>query len=116
MKNQELKVIDKTAGDANQVTGTVIIHDSVGNHPSIIAYGADIEFALEDLVGPLPEGYENLYEECAIAWKTRADWVTMEGLKDSLGVRIEHFEDFLKEEQDWIYPDDVHTERTPYVI
>lgn len=111
MKTQELKVIDRTAGDADTVSGTVIIHDTVGGEPSIIAYNADIEFALEEIAGTLPEGYEYLPEECANAWKTRADWLTMEGLKDALGVRIEHFEDFLKE-TDWIYPDDLMNKNT----
>ena len=109
MKTQELKVIDRTAGDADTVSGTVIIHDTVGGEPSIITYEGDIAEAIETIAGPLPEGYENLYEECATAWTTPITaWGTMEGLKDSLEVRIEYFEDFLKEESDWIYPDDLN--------
>lgn len=109
MKTQEFNVIDKTDGDADQVSGTVIIHDTVGGEPSIITYDWEIAEALETIAGTLPEGYEYLPEECANAWKIRADWVTLEGLKDALGVRIEHFEDFLKEAE-WTYPNDLMNE------
>ena len=111
MKTQEFNVIDKTDGDADTVSGTVIIHDTVGGEPSIIAYEGDIAEAIETIAGPLPEGYENLPAECATAWTTPITaWGKMEGLKDSLEVRIEYFEDFLKEEPDWIYPDNVMKE------
>ena len=108
--NKDIQVIDKTAGDADTVSGTVIIHDTVGGEPSIIAYEGDIAEAIETIAGPLPEGYENLPAECATAWTTPITaWGKREGFKDSLGVRIEYFEDFLKE-QDWVYPDDLMTE------
>lgn len=110
MKAQELRVIDKTAGDANQVTGTVIIHDTVGGEPSIITYEDDIAEAIETIAGPLPEGYENLPAECATAWTTPITaWGKREGFKDALGVRIEYFEDFLKEAE-WTYPNDFMNE------
>lgn len=107
MKTQEFNVIDKTDGDADTVSRTVIIHDTVGGEPSIITYEDEIAEALETIAGPLPEGYENLPAECATAWTTPITaWGKREGFKDSLGVRIEYFEDFLKE-SDWIYPDDL---------
>ena len=110
MKTQEFKIIDRTAGDANKVTGTVIIHDTVGGEPSIITYEEEIAEAIETIAGPLPEGYENLPAECATAWTTPIHRLgDMEGFKDSLEVRIEYFEDFLKE-TDWIYPNDLMDE------
>ena len=109
MKTQEFNVIDKTDGDADTVSGTVIIHDTVGGEPSIITYEEEIAEALETIAGPLPEGYENLPAECATAWTTPIHRLgDMEGFKDALGVRIEYFEDFLKEHYgEWNYPDDV---------
>lgn len=110
MKTQEFKIIDRTDGDADTVSRTVIIHDTVGGEPSIITYEDEIAEAIETIAGPLPEGYENLPAECATAWTTPITaWGKREGLKDALGVRIEYFEDFLKEAE-WTYPNDLMNE------
>ena len=110
MSVRGFEVIDRTAGDADTVIGTVIIHDTVGGEPSIITYEDDIAEAIETIAGPLPEGYENLPAECATAWTTPIHRLgDMEGLKDALGVRIEYFEDFLKEAE-WTYPNDLMNE------
>ena len=125
MNTQKFKIIDRTDGDADTVSGTVIIHDTVGGEPSIIAYEGDIAEAIETIAGPLPEGYENLPAECATAWVRGNDQGKIDGYEAALGARIELFEDFLKEnsgvwtapggrvvrdEPDWVYPDDLMTE------
>ena len=110
MSVRGFEVIDRTDGDADTVIGTVIIHDTVGGEPSIITYEDDIAEAIETIAEPLPEGYENLPEECATAWTTPITaWGKREGFRDALGVRIEYFEDFLKESE-WTYPNDLMNE------
>ena len=122
MKTQEFNVIDKTDGDADTTWGTVIIHDTVSGEPSVIVYREEIAEALETIAGPLPEDYERLPEEFAAAWRSGDPFGELSGLEAALGVSIEPFEDFLREhsgvwtapggrvvrdEPDWVYPDDV---------
>lgn len=125
MSVRGFEVIDRTSGDADTVHGTVLIHDLVGGHPSIISYRWDIAEALEELSGPLPEDYERLPKELETAWISGNTFGDLSELEAALGVRIEHFEDFLQEksgtwiapggrivqdEPTWIYPDDVINE------
>lgn len=88
-------VIDWTAGDADYITEVVIIHDTVGGHPSIISYDDTIAEALEEIAGPLPEEYEHLPEEYAGAYAWGNE--DLSGYEAALGSRIELFADFLWE-------------------
>lgn len=127
MSTQEIKVIDHTDGDADEVYGTVIIHDTISGEPSIISYDWKIAETLREMAGPLPEEYKHLPEEYENAWKTGIDQWTLSGYEGALGAHIEDFGDFLKEhsgvwvapggrivkdEPDWTYPDDVLTGTT----
>lgn len=111
MKNQP-QVIDTTVGDADNAPGTVIIHDEVYGQPSMISYVWDLSDALKELsgesVGELEEEYKHLPEEYARAWVKGYDQGELDVFDDALGLRIEHFDDFLKEHSgEWNYPDDV---------
>lgn len=126
MKTQELQVIDRTNGDAHIVTETAIIHDLVEGKPSIISYDGDIQSTLEEMVGPLPEDHSHLPEEYAYFWNwCNDDKGTIDGFEKALGIRIEYFEDFLREnseewtdngievkEPNWRYPEDCISETT----
>lgn len=120
MSVRGFEVIDRTQGDADTVHGTVLIHDLVSDHPSIISYSWDIAEALEELSGPLPDDYERLPKELEAAWRSGNVFGDLSELEAALGVSIENFEDFLEEksrtwttingriiegEPEWTYPD-----------
>lgn len=125
MTVQQFTVIDRTDGDADKVSGTVLIHDLVGNSPSIIAYDFEIAEIIEELSGPLPDDYEHLPQDLETAWISGNDLGELSGLEAAMGVSIVLFEDFLEEksgkgvtidgrviqdEPEWEYPDYVMDE------
>ena len=112
MNTQELEVIDRTDGRAATTPGTVIIHDEVYGHPSIISYIWDLVDALKEmsgaLEGALPVSLQHLPEEYATIWVRGYGHWKLDSISDALELRVEHFEDFLKEHSgEWNYPDDV---------
>lgn len=119
------EVIDRTDGDADTVHGTVLIHNLVGDHPSIIAYSWGIAEALEELSGTLPDDYERLPKELEAAWRSGNPFGELSEFEAALGVSIEPFKDFLEEksvtwttldgriiedEPEWTYPEYVMDE------
>ena len=111
MNTQELQVIDRTYGYADKRPGTVIVHDEVYGQPSIISYVWELAGILKELAGELPEEYKLSPEEYARAWVRGSDQEELDAFVAALGLRIEHFEDFLKEHSgEWIYPDDAMSE------
>lgn len=125
MSVRGFEVIDRTQGDADTVHGTVLIHDLVSDHPSMITYSWGIAEALEELSGPLPDDYKRLPEELESAWRSGNPFGDLSELEAALGVSIVHFEDFLEEksgtwvtldgriiegEPEWSYPEYVMDE------
>lgn len=94
MKNQELKRTDMFF---DTLQNLIIIHDVIGGNPSIITYEWDIEEALKQITGTLPEEYETVPGEYAKAWSAGAGGWILEEYEEALGVRTEPFEEFISE-------------------